>query len=128
VVIFNENIARVAEQYLKKGSKVYVEGQLQTRKYQDQSGVEKYSTEIVIQRFRGDLTLLDGRGGGQAAATMAATTSRARSAGAAISAARPPWSDARRLQGPAGAGAGSATTSTTTSRFSSIAAAGPGRG
>lgn len=65
VVIFNENIARVAEQYLKKGSKVYVEGQLQTRKYQDQSGVEKYSTEIVIQRFRGDLTLLDGRGGGQ---------------------------------------------------------------
>lgn len=65
VVIFNENIARVAEQYLKKGSKVYVEGQLQTRKYQDQSGVEKFSTEIVIQRFRGDLTLLDGRGGGQ---------------------------------------------------------------
>lgn len=65
VVIFNENIARVAEQYLKKGSKVYVEGQLQTRKYQDQSGVEKYSTEIVIQRFRGDLTILDGRSGGQ---------------------------------------------------------------
>jgi len=65
VVIFNENLARVAEQYLKKGSKVYVEGQLQTRKYQDQSGVEKYSTEIVIQRFRGDLTLLDGRGGAQ---------------------------------------------------------------
>src|SRR3954453_3305941 len=66
VVIFNENIARVAEQYLKKGSKVYVEGQLQTRKWQDQSGQEKYSTEGVIQRFRGDLTILDARGGGSA--------------------------------------------------------------
>ncbi|HEX8665610.1 MAG TPA: single-stranded DNA-binding protein [Beijerinckiaceae bacterium] len=64
VVIFNENIARVAEQYLKKGSKVYVEGQLQTRKWTDQSGQEKYSTEVVIQRFRGDLTLLDGRSSG----------------------------------------------------------------
>src|SRR5215204_3373399 len=64
VVIFNEKLARVAEQYLKKGSKVYVEGQLQTRKWTDQSGQEKYSTEVVIQRFRGDLTLLDGRGGG----------------------------------------------------------------
>jgi single-strand DNA-binding protein len=64
VVIFNENIAKVAEQYLKKGSKVYVEGQLQTRKWTDQQGVEKYSTEVVIQRFRGDLTILDGRGGG----------------------------------------------------------------
>jgi single-strand DNA-binding protein len=64
VVIFNENIARVAEQYLKKGSKVYVEGQLQTRKWQDQSGQEKYSTEVVIQRFRGELTLLDSRSGG----------------------------------------------------------------
>ena len=64
VVIFNENLVRVAEQYLKKGSKVYVEGQLQTRKWTDQSGVEKYSTEIVLQRFRGELTILDGRGGG----------------------------------------------------------------
>src|SRR4051794_37912590 len=66
VVIFNENIARVAEQYLKKGSKVYVEGQLQTRKWTDQSGQEKYSTEVVIQRFRGDLTILDGRQSGGA--------------------------------------------------------------
>jgi single-strand DNA-binding protein len=66
VVIFNENLARVAEQYLKKGSKVYIEGQLQTRKWQDQQGVEKYTTEIVLQRFRGELTLLDGRGGGSA--------------------------------------------------------------
>ncbi|GBU17677.1 MULTISPECIES: single-stranded DNA-binding protein [Methylobacterium] len=64
VVIYNENLARVAEQYLRKGSKVYVEGQLQTRKWQDQSGVEKYTTEVVLQRFRGELTILDGRGGG----------------------------------------------------------------
>jgi single-strand DNA-binding protein len=64
VVIFNENLARIAEQYLKKGSKVYLEGQLQTRKWQDQSGQEKYTTEVVLQRFRGELTLLDGRGGG----------------------------------------------------------------
>jgi single-strand DNA-binding protein len=67
VVIFNENLARVAEQYLKKGSKVYVEGQLQTRKWQDQQGQERYTTEIVLQRFRGELTLLDSRGGGGAA-------------------------------------------------------------
>ena len=67
VVIFNDNLVKVAEQYLKKGSKVYIEGQLQTRKWQDQSGQDKYTTEVVIQRFRGDLTLLDGRGdGGQA--------------------------------------------------------------
>jgi single-strand DNA-binding protein len=67
VVIFNENLAKIAEQYLKKGSKVYVEGQLQTRKWQDQQGAEKYTTEIVLQRFRGDLTILDSRsdaGGG----------------------------------------------------------------
>jgi len=61
VVIFNENICRVAEQYLKKGSKVYLEGQLQTRKYTDQQGVEKYSTEVVLQPFRSELTMLDGR-------------------------------------------------------------------
>jgi single-strand DNA-binding protein len=64
VVIFNENLAKVAEQYLKKGSKIYIEGQLQTRKWQDQSGVEKYTTEIVLQRFRGELTILDSRGQG----------------------------------------------------------------
>ncbi|MDB5591683.1 single-stranded DNA-binding protein [Enterovirga sp.] len=64
VVIFNENLCRIAEQYLRKGSKVYVEGQLQTRKWQDQSGQEKYTTEVVLSRFRGDLTLLDGRAGG----------------------------------------------------------------
>ena len=64
VVIFNENLGRVAEQYLRKGSKVYIEGQLQTRKWQDQSGQEKYTTEIVLQRFRGELTILDSRAGG----------------------------------------------------------------
>src|SRR6201995_5025025 len=64
VVIFNENLAKVAEQYLKKGSKVYLEGQLQTRKYTDKDGAEKYSTEIVLQKFRGELVMLDGRGEG----------------------------------------------------------------
>ena len=62
VVIFNPNLAKVAEQYLKKGSKVYIEGQLQTRKWTDQSGQEKYSTEVVLQRFRGELVMLDSRG------------------------------------------------------------------
>ena len=64
VVIYNENLARVAEQYLRKGSKVYIVGQLQTRKWTDNSGVEKYTTEVVLQRFRGEMTILDGRGGG----------------------------------------------------------------
>jgi single-strand DNA-binding protein len=64
VVIFNENLAKVAEQYLKKGSKVYLEGQLQTRKWQDKTGADRYSTEIVLQRYRGEMTLLDGRGDG----------------------------------------------------------------
>ena len=64
VVIFNENLGRVAKSYLKKGSKVYLEGQLQTRKWQDQSGADKYSTEVVLQRFRGELVLLDKREGG----------------------------------------------------------------
>src|ERR1700749_3838761 len=64
VVIFNENLVKVAEQYLKKGSTVYIEGALQTRKWTDQAGVEKYSTEIVLQKFRGELTMLGGRGGG----------------------------------------------------------------
>ena len=65
VVIFNEPLADVAERYLSKGSSVYLEGQLQTRKWTDQSGVEKYTTEVVIQRFRGDLVLLGSRGGGE---------------------------------------------------------------
>jgi single-strand DNA-binding protein len=64
VVIFSEGLTRVAESYLRKGSKVYIEGQLQTRKWQDQSGQDKYSTEIVLQGFNSNLTLLDGRGEG----------------------------------------------------------------
>jgi single-strand DNA-binding protein len=65
VVIFNENLVRVAEQYLRKGSMVYIEGQMQTRKWTDQSGVEKYTTEIVLQRYRGELTMLGGRSDNQ---------------------------------------------------------------
>ncbi len=64
VVIFNERLADVAQKYLRKGSKVYIEGQLQTRKWTDQSGVEKYSTEVVLQRFRGELQMLDRAGEG----------------------------------------------------------------
>jgi single-strand DNA-binding protein len=64
VVIFNENLGRIAKSYLKKGSKVYLEGQIQTRKWQDQSGNDKYTTEVVLQRFRGELVLLDARGEG----------------------------------------------------------------
>ncbi|WP_339646819.1 single-stranded DNA-binding protein [Jannaschia helgolandensis] len=64
VAIFNEGLVRIAEQYLKKGSKVYLEGQLQTRKWQDQSGADRYSTEVVLQGFNGTLTMLDGRGEG----------------------------------------------------------------
>jgi single-strand DNA-binding protein len=64
VVIFNEGLCKIAEQYLKKGAKVYIEGQLQTRKYTDKDGVEKYSTEVVLQGFNSALTMLDSRGGG----------------------------------------------------------------
>lgn len=63
VVIFNDGIGRVAKQYLRKGSKVYLEGQLQTRKWQDKDGADRYSTEIVLQKFRGELVLLDSKGG-----------------------------------------------------------------
>ncbi len=68
IVIFNENLGRIAKQYLRKGSSVYLEGALQTRKWTDQSGADKFTTEVVLQRFRGELTLLGGRGdgGGQA--------------------------------------------------------------
>ena len=67
VAIFNENLGRIAEQYLRKGSKVYLEGQLETRKWQDQSGQDRYTTEVVLRQFRGELTLLDGRGEGAGA-------------------------------------------------------------
>lgn len=65
VVVFDQNIADVAEKYLRKGSKVYLEGQLQTRKWTDQSGQDRYSTEVVLQRFRGNLTMLSGRDDGE---------------------------------------------------------------
>ncbi len=64
VAIFSEPLGRIAEQYLRKGSKVYIEGQLETRKWQDQSGADRYSTEVVLRPYRGELTLLDSRGGG----------------------------------------------------------------
>ena len=64
ISVFNENFVKVIEQYVKKGSKLYVEGQLQTRKWTDQSGVEKFTTEVVLQNFRGELTMLDSRNGG----------------------------------------------------------------
>jgi single-strand DNA-binding protein len=64
IAIFNENIVKVVENYLKKGSKVYVEGQLQTRKYTDNTGAEKYMTEVVVSRFKGELTMLEGRNAG----------------------------------------------------------------
>ena len=68
VVIFSEGLCKIVEQYLKKGSKIYLEGQLQTRKYTDKDGVEKYSTEVVLQNFNSTLTMLDTRGGGGGAA------------------------------------------------------------
>lgn len=72
VVIFNEGLAKVAEQYLKKGSTVYLEGQLQTRKWTDKDGAEKYSTEIVLQQYRGELVMLGGKGEGTADRPQAA--------------------------------------------------------
>jgi single-strand DNA-binding protein len=78
VVIFNENLGKVAKSYLRKGSKVYLEGQLQTRKWQDNSGQDKYSTEVVLQRFRGELVLLDARGGGAAVEAAAGLRRRRR--------------------------------------------------
>ena len=78
VVIFSEGLAKVAEQYLKKGAKVYLEGALQTRKWQDQSGQDKYSTEVVLQGFNSNLTMLDGRGegGGDSAGFSGPPTTR----------------------------------------------------
>ena len=92
-MIFNEALAKVAEQYLKKGSTVYIEGQLQTRKYTDKDGVEKYSTEVVLQGFSGELTMLGGRGLAEraraASAAAMSSASRARWNGRAAGRARP---------------------------------------
>ena len=89
VSILNENLAKVAEQYLKKGSKVYIEGQLETRKWTDKQGVEKYSTEIVLRPYKGELTLLDGRGdtGGDTTTqnTQGASSGQSRGAGGGYS-------------------------------------------
>nr|WP_272211294.1 single-stranded DNA-binding protein [Marinicella sp. W31]MDC2877182.1 single-stranded DNA-binding protein [Marinicella sp. W31] len=105
VVIFSEGLCKVAEQFLRKGSKIYIEGQLQTRKWTDQGGQERYSTEVVLQGFNSTLTMLDGRGegggGGQVAAARAAvTTTTARSrplAAAALAAAVVPAAVSRRI-------------------------------
>jgi single-strand DNA-binding protein len=103
VVIFNENLGRIAEQYLRKGSTCYIEGQLQTRKWTDQQGAEKYTTEVVLQRYRGELTLLGGRGdsplgdsgfGGDQNSSGSAPSDTARSSGASTP---PPMRDASDL-------------------------------
>jgi single-strand DNA-binding protein len=77
VVIFNENLAKVAEQYLRKGAKVYLEGQIQTRKWQDKDGNDKYSTEIVLNRFNGTMVMLDRAGGGEGGGRVASGASGA---------------------------------------------------
>jgi single-strand DNA-binding protein len=82
VVIFNDRLVEVVEKYLHKGSKVYLEGALQTRKWTDQSGQERYTTEVVLQRYRGELTMLDSRGGGEAGGGMAEPGSETPSYGA----------------------------------------------
>ncbi|MFN8996526.1 MAG: single-stranded DNA-binding protein [Pseudomonadota bacterium] len=95
VVIFNENLARVAEQYLRKGSKVYLEGQLQTREWTDKDNVKRYSTEIVLQRYRGAITLLDGKSDRDDAAAeeSAPREDKSNSYEAAKNGTRPPKSD-----------------------------------
>jgi single-strand DNA-binding protein len=90
VVIFNEGLCKIVEQYLKKGSKVYLEGALQTRKWQDKDGHDKYSTEVVLQGFNSSLTMLDGRGGGAAAGAGEGGDSEFGSSGPAISRERKP--------------------------------------
>jgi single-strand DNA-binding protein len=90
VVIFNEGLCKIVEQYLKKGSKVYLEGALQTRKWQDKDGHDKYSTEVVLQGFNSSLTMLDGRGGGAGAGAVEGGDSEFGSSGPAISRERKP--------------------------------------
>jgi single-strand DNA-binding protein len=102
VVIFNENLCRIAEQYLKKGSKVFIEGALQTRKWQDQSGQERYSTEVVLQGFRGELTLLDRAGAAGAGAGGGGGDFGADDAGGDFGSPGP----TRKVAAAAGAGAG----------------------
>ena len=103
VVIFNEGLCKVAEQYLKKGAKVYIEGALQTRKWTDPQGVEKYSTEIVLQGFNSTLTMLDGKGGGAGGGGGYGGDDMGDSFGGGQSSAPPQ----RRVAAPAGGGRGS---------------------
>jgi single-strand DNA-binding protein len=102
VVIFNEGLCKVAEQYLKKGAKVYIEGALQTRKWTDPQGVEKYSTEIVLQGFNSTLTMLDGKGGGAGGGGGYGGDDMGDSFGGGQSSAPPQ----RRVAAPAGGGGG----------------------
>ena len=83
IVIFNEHLVRIAEQYLRKGSLIFIEGQLQTRKWTDQAGVEKYTTEIVLQRYRGELTMLGGRGDNEGASPPPPSSASASGGGGA---------------------------------------------
>jgi single-strand DNA-binding protein len=109
VVIFSEPLCKVAEQYLRKGSKVYIEGQLQTRKWQDQQGQERYSTEVVLQGFNGQLTMLDGRAAGGASAGAGMHEDDQADYGAGSSADMSPRSDSgRRTPAPAGKAPGGA--------------------
>ncbi|MFN0115888.1 MAG: single-stranded DNA-binding protein [Paracoccaceae bacterium] len=103
VAIYNENLVKVAEQYLRKGSKVYIEGQLETRKWQDQSGADRYSTEVALRQFRGELTLLEGRDGGGGASGGYDDPGYASSGGAGGGGG---GGYADRAPAPAGAGAG----------------------
>ncbi len=109
-MIFNENLGKVVEQYCKKGSKVYVEGQLQTRKWQDKDGNDRYTTEVVLQRFRGELQLLDSRGGSEGRDSFPDEGGGRRSSSTA-----PAASDRRPAPSGGGGGAGRRR-STTTSR------------
>ena len=112
VVIFNENLGKIAEQYCKKGTKVYLEGQLQTREYTDRDGNQRKTTEVVLQRFRGELTLLDSRGRGEDAGRAAPS-----SPPILLTAVRRPWSKGRAPSSEL-ARAAPPTSSTTTSHFS----------
>lgn len=106
VVIFNENLGRIAEQYLRKGSTCYIEGQLQTRKWTDNQGVEKYTTEVVLQRYRGELTLLGGRGdsagggsygGGDTGGNSSSVTEGGFGGGSSTASSPPPMRDSNDL-------------------------------
>ena len=111
VVIFNENLCKIAEQYLKKGSKVFIEGALQTRKWQDQYGQDRYSTEVVLQGFNGNLTMLDGRCAAAACRRTASPTTAAARAATRMRRARVGAAAARKA-----AAAASTSSSTTRSR------------